>query len=257
MRRLAQRRAPRHTSLRMSRVRSPHYSALRRVPGLVAVARALRELLDPDQREIARLRRSRTDLFQPFPSTRCDRHPTLFKALALRLAVIEAPEILSFGCASGEEVRTLRALLPHARMTGIDPNRRAIAKAREADSNRLSSYIAADRPEPQARYDAVLALAVFRHGALRSAVPPASCADLLPFSRIEAGIARLDEVLRPGGWLALANSQFRLEDTAVADRYGPGEVLGTGGQIDPLYGPDNRLIEVSSRPPVLYRKLAG
>jgi hypothetical protein len=78
---------------------------------------------------------------------------------------------------------------------------------------------------------------------------------VLPFARVEEGVGRLDAVLKRGGWLALANSQYRFEDMAFAGRYERVETIGKGGQPDPLYGSDDRLIEMSSRPSALYRKL--
>jgi hypothetical protein len=191
-------------------------------------------------------------LFQPFPTTRTNRYPALFDALAERLAPLETPRILSFGCASGEEVRALRMRFPHARITGIDANARAIARARAADGNPRSAYRHGATVPPTDQYDAILALAVFRHGELEE-LRPDDCAQVMPFARFDAGLTMLDACLAPGGYLAIANSHFRFRDASVSAGY----------TVDPLpaefparlcYGPDDRMIDSEPYAETLFRK---
>ncbi|MBK9011496.1 class I SAM-dependent methyltransferase [Novosphingobium sp.] len=233
----------------------PLRMAARLVPGGMALGRWLRRTVDPDLREIARLRHAEAgQLFQPFPDTSEDRYPTLFDALAERLADLEAPRLLSFGCSSGAEVRALRRRLPLARITGIDLNRRALGKARAADRDPRSVYRQAAAPDPGERFDAVLAMAVFRHGELE-ARRPASCSTVLPFARFAEGIAALDEVLEPGGWLAIGNAHFRFADTPAAANYeaDPLRIADAPPQAL-LYGPDDRQLAGVTEPAVLFRK---
>lgn len=233
--------------------------ALRRVagrlPGGMALGRRLRRLLDPALREIARLEASTgADVLQPFPDTFDDRYPTLFDAIATRLERIPAPRILSFGCSSGAEVRALRRRLPGAKLMGIDPNRRALAQARAADP--AGDYREATAPPPGKRFDAILAMAVLRHGRLE-ADRPATCTAILPFSRFAAALDRLDAALEPGGWLALGNAHFRLADWHGAARYAADETLFEHLSWPRLlYGADDRRLESGDAVPVLYRKLA-
>lgn len=239
--------------------RSPLASTLRRaaqrLPGAMALGRLLRRTLDPHLREIHRLQQQEaTRLLQPFPDTFEERYPQLFDALAQRLADLPQPRILSFGCSSGAEVRALRRRLPNARIVGLDLNRRMIAEARAADSHPLSDYRMADAPRPGEQFDAVLAMAVLRHGALE-ADRPDSCAAVLPFARFAETIERLDQHIGPGGWLALYHAHFRFRDTPTATAY----------EADPLrmsdyppqallYGPDDRLMVGAVEPAVLFRK---
>jgi len=228
---------------------------LRRVPGLLPVWRAVRIAIDADHRAIERLRRTRPDsLLQPWPTTSQDRYPVLFDAIADALSARMVPRVLCFGCASGEEVRALRARLPHAEIVGVDINPRAIARARRSDRVPGVHYIVNDSPPPGQRFDAVLAMAVFRHGALGER--PASCADILPFRRFEEGLARLDAALRPGGLLAIGNAHFRLADTRLSASYEA--ILRLRDDPPPqniLYGRDDRLIEGACEDAVLFRKL--
>lgn len=228
----------------------------RALPGGMELGRWLRRLLNPELRTIYRLiRTERGQLFQPFPDTCEERYPALFDALAERLADLPSPRILSFGCSSGAEVRALRRRIPAARITGIDLNPRALAKARRADPHPHSRYHRS--ADPAARFDAVLALAVFRHGGLE-ADRPEDCAAILSFARFEQGVAALDASLVPGGWLALHHSHFRFTDTSLAGHYRaePADLP----EIEPsevLYGPDNRRVAGAELLPVLFCKLAG
>lgn len=227
----------------------------RRIPGGMALARRARRLLDPDLRTVERLRRAHSgELFQPFPSTFDERYPQLFDGLAERLSALTDPVILSFGCSSGEEVLALRRRMPHARIVGIDLNPRMIARARAADSHALSDYRVAGAPLPHERFDAVLALAVFRHGVLE-AEQPESCAAVLPFARFAAGIAMLDAVLEPGGWLALWYGHFRFGDTPTAAGYDADPLRMTDrGSLDLLWGPDDRRLHGVTEATPLFRK---
>jgi SAM-dependent methyltransferase len=220
-----------------------------RIPGLATAARWLRRLADPELRQIERLRSNRAgELFQPFPTTSEDRYPELFDELARRLSTIERPRILSFGCADGSEVRSLRRVMPGADLIGIDINPRAIAAARaklaETPDRMIRYECAADLSgEAAGSFDAVLALAVFRHGELERDQPD-SCAATLAFSRFEDGVAMLDRVLRPGGILAIWNAHYRMRDTSLAGNYASESLAFT--REDPLtllYGPDNRKID--------------
>lgn len=227
----------------------------RRIPGGMALARHARRLLDPDLRAVERLRRTHAgELFQPFPSTFDERYPQLFDALAERLSAIADPAILSFGCSSGEEVRALRRRIPAARIVGIDLNPRMIAKARAADGHALSEYRSAAAPLPDEQFDAVLALAVFRHGVLE-AEQQESCAEVLPFARFAAGIAMLDTALKPGGWLALWYAHFRFADTPTAAGYEPDPFrMSDRGPLDLLWGPDDRRLHGVTEVSPLFRK---
>lgn len=227
----------------------------RAIPGGMALGRLLHRLVDPELRAIHRLRTRRDiALFQPYPTTWDDRYGDLFDALAERLSPLHCPRILSFGCASGEEVRALRRRMPDARIIGMDVNRAVLARARRADPSHARDYICADRPPEGQTFDAILALALFRHGALEEQRPD-SCADILPFAHVAQGIARLDAALVPGGWLAIANAHFRFCDMAEATAYEEDDFQLFGHPPQALlYGPDDRRLCAEPYEPVLFRK---
>lgn len=229
---------------------------LRRVPLAVPAVRAMRRLFDPDMRETHRIRNANpAQVFQPFSDTFEERYPALFDELAGQLGNLDAPRILSFGCSSGAEVRAMRRRLPGARLVGMDLNRRRIAEARAADASALSTYRIAGTVDPKERFDAILALAVFRHGELE-AQRPLTCTDILPFARFESGMTMLDACLEPGGLVAIWHAHFRLADTALAKNYEAVRVdmAGLGGQ-DLLYGRDDCQLQGVTEPCALFRKL--
>ncbi|MDE2435926.1 MAG: methyltransferase domain-containing protein [Sphingomonadales bacterium] len=227
----------------------------RRLPGGMPVARWLRHHLHPDLREMRRLRRDHPrELFQPYPDTCEDRYPRLFDALASRLDENPSPRILSFGCSSGAEARALRQRISDARIVGLDLNRRAINAARRADRSPLSEYRCAAAPRHDERFDAILALAVFRHGDLE-ALRPDYCTAILPFARFAQGLESLDRCLAPGGWLAIWHAHFCLADTTMAGRYVREAVHMDGTTQDLLYGSDDRRLDGVVENTALFRKL--
>lgn len=232
--------------------------AARAIPGGMWVGRWLHRLFNPELRSIDTLRRQADPLLlQPFSTTCDDRYPELFAALARFLGDIEAPRILSFGCSSGAEVRSLRRYIPHARIVGLDINAHLIARARAADVSPLSDYVVGSAPDLAARFDAVLAMAVFRHGDLEAA-RPLDCETILPFASFAEGLARLDAVLVPGGWLALYHAHFRLADLALAANYAQSDFRFSDQPAQCLaYGPDNRRIEEPGEDAVLFRKISA
>ncbi|WP_295631914.1 class I SAM-dependent methyltransferase [Novosphingobium sp.] len=234
----------------------------RRVPFAMNLGRWLHRWLDPDLRAIERLRRQApAGLLQPFPDTFDDRYPELFAALAHRLRGIERPRVLSFGCSDGAELRSLRRYLPHAELVGIDLNPRALGRAQAhlaAHPDALMRYhLAGDtRDEPRESFDAILALAVLRHGELEAG-RPVDCADILPFAQATAALADLDARLKPGGWLAVWHAHYRVRDAAATAAY-PAETLpfSQADPLDLLYGSDNLRLEGVTSAEVLFRKPA-
>lgn len=191
---------------------------------------------------------------QPWTTTAEDRYPELFDRLAGELAAKADARVLSFGCAGGEEVRALRRRMPAATIVGVDVNPRALSRARRKDRHHRSCYLIGDRPPPGAPFDAILALAVFRHGTLERQ-RLTSCADLLPFAQAAATFAALDAALRPGGLLAFGNAHFRLADLPGGEHYALVATFDEElARSQPLFGPDDRLIDGASAAGGLFRK---
>jgi SAM-dependent methyltransferase len=195
------------------------------------------------------LRLSRPEnLFQPSTDTWDDRYPDVFSFLRDQLGDDPELSVLSFGCSTGEEVFSLRRYLPSARLRGVDISRMNVAtcrrrQARQGDARMEFVRAASVAGEPTAGYDAVLCMAVFRHADL-AARPPTS-ASKIRFHAFESALQGVERCLKPGGYLAMDHSNFRLTDTVVGPRF---RCVLERDRVEadartPVYGPDERLVE--------------
>src|SRR5437763_1804045 len=107
-----------------------HTSAWRK---LVRYARAAFRLLTSGAFRSAMLLRWRKprNLFQVNNYTLANRYPVLFRLARERLGTGPDVRLLSFGCATGEEVFTLRGYFPGAWIKGLDINPHNIAVCRQ------------------------------------------------------------------------------------------------------------------------------
>jgi trans-aconitate methyltransferase len=184
-------------------------------------------------------------MFQPHGFTALDRYPVVFKCVRRHLPADRPLAILSFGCASGEEVFTLRRYFPDAVLKGldIDPGQirgcRAALAASGGDPNVSFEVASCADGEPDSAYDAIFAMAVFRHGDLHRRPP--SCAAWVRFEDFETTLTGLARALKPGGLLALRHANFRFADTAVSHQFR--RILARQPlETTPAYGRDNRLL---------------
>ena len=202
-----------------------------------------------ETRRVALLRLSRPqNLFQPYGTTAPDRYPELFTFVRQRIGDGPHRRILSFGCADGDEVFSLRRYFPQASIKGLDIDPRRIRRARArlsqcgGDAGTSFDVAGSASRERRESYHAVLAMAVFRHGDLGDAPP--RCDHLIDFSDFERSVAELADCLVPGGLLVLRHSNFRLGDTSIAGRFL--RVIDAaedgGGNDTPIYGRDNFLL---------------
>ena len=199
--------------------------------------------------------------FQPVNDTRPDRYPAIFgfvqAALDARPVSGGPIAILSFGCSTGEEVFTLRRYFPAARIKGLDINPANIAICEQRLAERGDSRIAfaraeSTRGEADGAYDAVFCMAVLRHGSLGD--PNITrCDHLLRFEDFENAVADFSRCLRSGGLLAMAHSNFRLNDTRTSTDF---ETVMRMKSRVPLFGADNRrLPDAAGAVDVVFRKL--
>lgn len=201
-------------------------------------------------RESVRVRLARpAGLFQPLQFSAMNRYPQCFAYAREALGSGAPLDLLSFGCATGEEAFTLAHYFPDARIKGIDINPRAIAAARArtpaVDAARIEFATGASADgEPEGRYDAVFAFAVFRHSGLSRGAP--RCDHLIRFADFERAIAGLARSLKPGGLLFIRHAHFRFADTASAAGFDLAFSIEPGPNADPapVYGRDDRLIAV-------------
>ena len=218
-----------------------------------------------DVRRSWSLRLSRPgNLFQPHNDTEANRYPEVF--VALRDWIGEGDDdirLLSFGCSTGEEVFSLRRYFPSAYIKGVDISRANIAdckrRQRRLQDARLDFVRASSTQAEASRlYDAILCMAVFRHGDLGTQHPE-SCAHRITFEAFEVTVTDLARCLKPRGYLVVEHSNFRFSDTAVAAQFecvARRSCTTTDCQRTPLFGPNNRLLETPTCIEIAFRKQA-
>ena len=219
-----------------------------------------RLLTDPPFRHMMRLYWwPKRGAFQPFNDTQPDRYPVIFQFVADQLGADRPLDILSFGCATGEEVFSLRRYFPRARIKGVDINPGNIAAARArlaaAPDLDLSFAVAGSTADEQAaRYDAIFCMAVLRHGGLGD--PGVTrCDHLLRGEDVARAVDDFRRCRKPGGLLVLRHGNFRLRDMPAGAAFDTMlSVPLRGEKKTPIFGPDNRLMPGVEDPETVFRK---
>lgn len=240
------------------KIRSTKWRLLCRIPGYAGL-RFLYNLLRGGEHRIHTLLRLRRPkgLFQPYGTTLDDRYPSLFRQILSDFGDTSDRRLLSFGCSTGEEVFTLRRYFPHAYIKGIDISGARISvcrtrHARMGGDHRLAFEQAGSADGESAEsYDAVFALAVFRHGDLGERPP--MCDHLIRFADFEREAAALARCVKPGGVLAICHANFRFADCSVASQFEPVLRIAKDPRT-PVYDRDDRRIEVLADEEVLFRR---
>jgi len=223
--------------------------------------RGLRRVGERGWRQGLRLRVLQPDgLFQPEAVTFAGRYDRLFAAAAAELSDASVCRLLSFGCADGTDLIDLRRFFPQALLVGLDINShnidRARARCRKDESGAAPDMIfktaSTAAAELEESYDAVFALAVFRHSDLDGA--PARCDHVLPFAAVAREAAVLTARVRPGGLFGLINAHYRGGDLPALAAWERVSIWPR--RPAPVYGPDSRLLGFGLQDEGLWRKPA-
>jgi len=148
---------------------------------------------------------------------------------------------------------------PLANITGLDINPLNIAVCRSRlrrikDSKLKFAVAGSTAGEASASYDAIFAMAVFRHGKLNVSPPPPKCDHFIHFADFERSVTDLARCLKPGGLLAIQHAMFRFADTRVATEFEP--ILSVfPPQSIQLYDRDDCNLPSTFYPDVMFRKL--
>jgi SAM-dependent methyltransferase len=168
-------------------------------------------------------RRPLVGSFQPYKHSWPDRYPWLFHYAADTIRDGWDVQLLSFGCARGDEVFTMRRYFPKARVKGVDIDRANIIRCRErARALQMERVVFAPAAttvrEVSASYDAIFCLAVLCHGDLAT-TDSDRCEPLMRFGDFERAVTDFARCLKPGGLLFLHTTNFRFCDTSVARHF--------------------------------------
>ena len=200
-------------------------------------------------------------LYQHRSVTAPERYPRIFTFIRDKLAGVPAPRLLSFGCATGEEVFSLREYFPSGTIKGIDINPANIAAClrrwRKGGSDPHLAFEHTDSAarEPAASYDAVFCMAVFVRWPLKEDPNVATSLPHLSFADFERATTELAGCVRPGGFLIVRHAMFRFGETAAAKDFQCVLRLPKPEAFFPRFGSDNRRLPDSPDEGVIFRKL--
>jgi hypothetical protein len=201
------------------------------------------------------------NLFQHRSITVPDRYPQLFRFIRDQLDGRPNLRLLSFGCAMGDEVFSLREYFPNAFIKGIDINAANITtclrRHRTNSGDPALAFEANDSAaaEPAGSYDAIFCLAVFVRWRLKEDRAIVSCVPHLRFAQFERAVTTLAAAVKPGGFLALRHSMFRFCDTAAARDFRPVLRLPGPAEFFPRFGPDDRRLPDAPEEETVFQKI--
>lgn len=209
-------------------------------------------ILDPRARSEALTRlRYGSRVHQDVSLSWTDRYPRLFAAAKALLADRATPRILSYGCAAGEEVTSLRGYFPDAMLVGAEINPALLRACRTLPPDPNRTFIES-RPEPIAAhgpYDAIFAMAVFTRRPHE--VEERDLRDIsahYPFALFAADLRFLAEQVSPGGLLIVEHAQYLAEDALKGLPFRPAEGLGDWLAKGPRF--DSNGIRIEPQPQI-------
>lgn len=194
--------------------------------------------------------------FQRSSFTLPNRYPDLFEQCGKQLKDCPRPRLLSFGCSTGEEVRSLKSYLPHARITGVDVNRWCIRRCLAENSSSDCDFFCSDSSDfaQLVDLDAVFCLAVFQRTENRTKADN-RLATGITFAKFNEVIVQLDSKLRPGGLFVIALADYAFSEAACASHYVPLEWPGNVTRHRrPLFDRHNRRVAEEQFLPRIYVK---
>jgi Methyltransferase domain len=161
--------------------------------------------------------------FQIHSHTLPDRYPWLFGFAKSQIDDGENTRLLSFGCSRGDEAFSLRKYFPQSAIKGvdIDPHNieQCVRRTGLESAAGITFEVAATTSEEQSEtYDAIFCLAVLCQGNLTTS-GALHCDPDLRFADFEGIVTDFARCIKPGGLLLLHTTNFRFNDTAIAQQF--------------------------------------
>lgn len=147
--------------------------------------------------------------------THYNRYPEIFKAVVNIKKDHKDLSILSFGCSTGEEVRTLREMyFPQSHITGVDINTEIIYTNRlENKDENINYLIPMELKAKQLLFNVIFCMSVL------CLYGKGTNLNEYEFSKFESTIMDIHSMLSVGGILVIRNSSYFFEDTKVYENY--------------------------------------
>jgi SAM-dependent methyltransferase len=205
-------------------VQRARQTTLGRLGSIPWVKNSLRTTRSRVRTSVHRLKgKLRPGVHQVRTDTETDRYPEIFRFVFdfLRRAGGDRPNILSFGCSTGEECFSIRQYSPQASILGLDILRENVYLAQNRNHDPGISFRRSTVANLRggAPYDAIFAMSVLCRWPDTMEID--ECSKTYPYRRFEKSVSALDEVLAPGGLLIIYNANFCFTDSATSERYAP------------------------------------
>jgi 2-polyprenyl-3-methyl-5-hydroxy-6-metoxy-1,4-benzoquinol methylase len=172
---------------------------------------------------------------QEHTTTSENRYPDLFKISQNYFSINQENTdylkklcLLSYGCSTGEEVKTLNDYFPGAQITGVDVNKWCVQKAQQKYKNNNFTFLqnvnGIENIFCELQFDAIFALSVLQHTINRSSNN--DFARKVFFQDFERKVTKFNKILKPGGLLVIENTDFNFLNTKISSSYYPLDVQG-------------------------------
>ena len=185
-----------------------------------------------------------------------NRYPDLFEICRNYLSGEANPEILSFGCSTGEEVFSLGGYLPNAKITGADISDWCIRECLKKNTGNRYNFLHSKSGEfgDLKKMNAIFCLAVFQDPNNRE--PLTKVAKDFTFSQFEKQLIELDKKLNHGGLLIIDQCDFDFRETELWNNYTVLKVENnTIKRERPVFNRDNeRVSEITFIPRVFVKR---
>jgi hypothetical protein len=164
------------------------------------------------------------DLHQTTVLTGMNRYPEIFAACREYFDGRPDPRILSYGCATGEEVLTLRQYFPSATIAGAEINPYSLSVCRRHLVDDRIVFLESNPQEIQklGPFDVIFCLAVLQRTPVRiESENITNLKGIYAFEKFDQKITELDSWLKPEGLLVVQHSQYLVTDASVGPKYQP------------------------------------
>ena len=206
-----------------------------------------------------RLESRRRGTHQVSHATWEDRYPEVFESVSVLLGKRDDLRILSFGCSTGEEVRTLARLFPGAEIVGADISERTLRKASAACRDLPQcSFVNPSRTSlgSLGPFDVAFAMSVLCKHPQTELSEDISA--IYPFREFESSCDELASLLKSMGLLVIYNSNYRFTDTPVSRSFARIESIAipdSGFVVK--FDPDGRRSTGETYTACVFQKLSG
>lgn len=184
------------------------------------------------------------NIHQTTSSTCLNRYPEIFAACRDYFQDKQPPRILSFGCATGEEVVTLRLYFPESEIVGAEINQNSLRICRNRGLDGKVTFIESTPENIAAHgpYDLIFCMAVLQR--TPGIIGDKQIRDLkkiYPFEKFQQKLLELDKTLNIGGLFVIHMSQYDLPDTVLAPNYRPHGDWNQDCYGPYVFGPDSKI----------------